>query len=366
MNEYNDTEIEVLEGLEAVRRRPKSWLASTDARELHPLVWQLLYNCLDKFDDGYCNTIGVTLNSDGSISVEDDGRGIETFISEHTGKSGVKILFTSLGCPSGLASAIVNALSERLVVDIFRDGRQYKARYQRGNSFPLLEVIGDTDKHGTRVTILPDKDAPNPFFDFDTLQIRLREIAFLNKTLRIDLADPPYNKRETFLFDSGISDYLSWLNHKQVKVNNVPLYFAGQWPLTQESALLNIECAFQWTDRKECLSLVFFNIDPVSEEFSIADINADLAIPLDDFARSNQLFSEHEFDISDIEISKGISTILSLKCARRLRWLDKQYLRNMIKDAVQNCFRQYLQLNKDDARSLIETLRNNRNNGSGE
>lgn len=374
MNEYSLTDIEVIDGLEAVRIRPKLWIGSTDASGLHQLVWELVYNCLDEYNVGYCHHIVVTLNSNGSISVDDDGRGIPTSVSEKTGKTGVEILFSTLGCPTGFALAVVNALSERLEVEVYRDGKQYKKTYQRGKDLTPLEFIGNTNRHGTQVTILPDKDifaeayhnTGNQAFDFDELATRLRELAFLNSTLSIELADPQNSKRETFIFNSGISDYLSWLNDKQVKVNDVPVYLSGQRELPADNDCLNFECVLQWTYRKDSLSLVFFNSDPVDEKIQLADISTDLARPLNEFARANHLLNEHECDISDTEISKGISTILSIKAATTLRWLDKQYLRNLIKDAIQDCFRQYLQTNKDDATCLIKALKNSRINFSEE
>ncbi len=368
MNEYNDTEIQVLEGLEAVRVRPKLWIGSTDARGLQQLVWELVYNCLDEHNAGDCHHIAVTLNSDGSVSVEDDGLGITTGVSEKTGKSGVEVVFTTLGCPTGFAMAVVNALSERLEVENFRDGKLYKKAYQRGEDLAPLEFIGDTDKHGTRVTILPDKEIfaevyenkENQAFEFEELTGRLRELAFLNKTLRIDLAEPKCNKRETFQFSAGISDYLRWLNSNHAKVNDVPICFSGEWEFSGDKEQLNIECAIQWTDRKERLSLVFFNNDPVPEKYSIHDLNAEIAKTLNEYARANHLLDEHESDISENEISKGISTILSTKSGMRLRSLEKEYLGNIIKGVVQESLKKYLMLNNCVAKSLIQSLKTKR------
>ncbi len=365
MSDYSDSEIQVLEGLDAVRVRPKLWVGSTDSRGLHQLVWELVYNCLDEYNAGDCHRIAVTLNGDGTISVEDDGLGITSSVSEKTGLSGVEIVFTTLGCPTGFGAAVVNALSERLEVESYWNGKLYKKAYQRGRDLTPLEFIGDTDKHGTRVTVLPDKeifaevcdDKEKPVFDFEELSSRLREIAFLNNTLRIDLADVQSNKRETFHFSAGISDYLSWLNDKHARLNEVPIFLTGEREIPGGKERLNFECAIQWTDRKERLSLVFFNNDPVPEKYSIHDLNAVIGKTLNEYARANHLLDEHESDISESEISNGISTVLSTKSGLRLRSLDKEYLENIIKDVLQECFRDYLMRNNSDAMSLIQSLK---------
>ncbi|MBX9567250.1 MAG: hypothetical protein K2X77_00040 [Candidatus Obscuribacterales bacterium] len=359
LNEYNDTDIEVLEGLEPVRRRPKLWVGSTDARGLHQLAWYLVYNCLDEFDAGYCKNISVTVNNDGSLSVEDDGRGIETDVIKKTGKTGIETMFTTLGCPTGFELAVVNGLSEKLEVEVFRDGNWYKKSYQRGKSASPQGLIGNTEQHGTRVTIWPDRDifeeAQNSSFDFDTLLVRLRELAYLNKTLRVELTDSRNNNRESFHFYSGISDYLSWLNDAQLKVNKAPIYLSKQQELPEHQDSLKIECVIQWTDREECLSLVFFNNDNINEEFPLDDLPVDLASALNKYARANQLLNTN-CDISDIELSNGISAILSIRSQSSLRWLGKEYLRSIVKNVVPECFMHYLLHNRDDTKVLIETI----------
>ncbi len=355
----------MLEGLDAVRVRPELWVGSRDSRGLLQLVWEIVYNCLDDYDTGDCQHITVTLNDDGSISVENDGPGISTGVSEKTGLSGVEIIFTTLGCPTGFGAAVVNALSERLEVENYRNGKFYRKTYQRGRDLTPLQLIGDTDKHGTRVTIFPDKEifteayvqTEKQAFDLEELTSRLREIAFLNKNLRIDLANPKCCARETFQFSAGISDYLSWLNSKHAKINVVPVCFSGEREISGAKEQLSIEFALQWTDRKAPLSMVFFNNDPIPERYSIHDLNAVIAKALNEYARASHLLHEHESGISENQISKGIITILSTKSGLRLRSLDKEYLGNIIKDALGECLRNYLIHNNSNARSLLKSLK---------
>lgn len=364
MDDDHNSEIEVLEWLEAVRRRPGMWVGSRDARGVQHLVWELVCDALDDLNTEYCLSITVTNHADGSISVEDNGRGIPIGVSEKTGQTWVDVFFTTLGCPTGYALAAVNALSEELEVEVFRDGKRYATKYQRGKLITPLEFVAETSRHGKRVTSLPDRTI---FVDaylgenirtvpLDDLSPRLRDLAFLNRNLRIEVIDLGSGGREVIQFNGGINDYVRLLNEKQSKLNDEPIYFCAEHEIPGENDSLFVECSLQWTNRIESVSLVFFNNDPIDEKFSIHALSGPLAVALNEYAKTNNLLPT-DASITDAAIAKGLSSVLAVKSAKNLRWLDKEYLGKFIKAFVQNDFLQYLQGNKAVAVTLIESLR---------
>ena len=225
-SEYSADQIQILEGLEAVRKRPGMYIGSTSMRGLHHLVYEIVDNAVDEALAGFCDTIEVQINEDNSITVEDDGRGIPVDIQKKAGIPAVEVVFTILhaggkfggggykvsGGLHGVGASVVNALSEWLEVEIYKEGKVYKQRYERGKVMCPLRVEGECppDKHGTKVTFLPDKDIfEETVYDYDTLKIRLRETAFLTKNLRIVLRDDRANKKEkVFHYEGGIKEFV--------------------------------------------------------------------------------------------------------------------------------------------------------------
>ena len=220
--EYGADQIQILEGLEAVRKRPGMYIGSTSVRGLHHLVYEIVDNAVDEALAGFCDIIDVTINEDNSVTVVDDGRGIPVGIQKKAGKSALEVVFTILhaggkfggggykvsGGLHGVGASVVNALSEWLEVEISQEGKVYRQRYERGKAVNSVEVIGECEpgEHGTKVSFLPDKEIfEETVFDYDTLKIRLRETAFLTKNLKIVLRDDREDKREkTFHYEGGI------------------------------------------------------------------------------------------------------------------------------------------------------------------
>ena len=243
--EYGADQIQILEGLEAVRKRPGMYIGSTSIRGLHHLVYEIVDNAVDEALAGFCDMIDVTINEDNSVTVLDDGRGIPVGIQKKAGKSAVEVVFTILhaggkfggggykvsGGLHGVGASVVNALSEWLEVEIYQDGKVYHQRYERGKAVKPLEMTGtcSVEKHGTRVSFLPDKEIfEETVFDYDTLKIRLRETAFLTKNLKIVLRDNREEKHEkTFHYEGGIREFVTYLNKGKTPLYENVLYCEG-------------------------------------------------------------------------------------------------------------------------------------------
>ena len=237
-HEYGADQIQILEGLEAVRKRPGMYIGSTSLRGLHHLVYEIVDNAIDEALAGFCNTIDVTINEDNSITVIDNGRGIPVGINHKSGKPAVEVVFTILhaggkfggggykvsGGLHGVGASVVNALSEWLEVTIYKEGKVYNQRYERGHVCYPLKVIGECEKEksGTMVTFLPDKQIfEDTVFDYDTLKQRLREMAFLTKNVKIILRDKREGQEmeKTFHYEGGIKEFVTYLNK-----GKTPLY----------------------------------------------------------------------------------------------------------------------------------------------
>ena len=243
--QYGADQIQILEGLEAVRKRPGMYIGSTSARGLHHLVYEIVDNAVDEALAGYCDSIDVTINSDNSITVVDDGRGIPVDIQKKAGLPAVEVVFTILhaggkfgnggykvsGGLHGVGASVVNALSEWLEVQVFKDGNIYQQRYQRGKVTYPLKIVGKCgpEQHGTKVTFLPDTEIfEETEYDYDTLKIRLRETAFLTKNLRITLRDEREEKKEkTFHYEGGIKEFVTYLNKGKTPLYEQVIYCEG-------------------------------------------------------------------------------------------------------------------------------------------
>ena len=323
--EYGADQIQILEGLEAVRKRPGMYIGSTSVKGLHHLVYEIVDNSVDEALAGYCNQIEVFINQDNSITVIDNGRGIPVGINQKTGLPAVEVVFTVLhaggkfggggykvsGGLHGVGASVVNALSEWLEVVIHTDGKMYQQRYERGKvAYPLKEV-GPTEKNGTQVTFLPDKEIfEETNFDFETLKHRLREMAFLTKGIRIILTD----KREEdaivreFYYQGGIKEYVSYLNRSKVALYENIIYCEG------EKNGVYVEVAMQHNDSyvESCYSFVNNITTPEGGTHLIGFKNA-LTKTFNDYARSQKYLKDNEQNLSGEDIREGLSAIISIK-----------------------------------------------------
>ena len=325
-SEYSADQIQILEGLEAVRKRPGMYIGSTSVRGLHHLVYEIVDNSVDEALAGYCSHIEVQINADNSITVQDDGRGIPVDIQKKVGLPAVEVVFTILhaggkfggggykvsGGLHGVGASVVNALSEWLEVEICRDGKVYKQRYERGKTMYPLKVVGECapDKHGTRVVFLPDKEIfEETVYDYDTLKVRLRETAFLTKNLKITLRDDREVKHEkTFHYEGGIKEFVTYLNRSNEKLYEPVIYCEG----IKDKVF--VEVAMQHNDSyTENIYTFVNNINTPEGGTHLAGFKSALTKTFNDYAKKNKLLKENEPALSGEDIREGLTAIISVK-----------------------------------------------------
>ena len=335
--EYGADQIQILEGLEAVRKRPGMYIGSTSARGLHHLVYEIVDNAVDEALAGFCTVIDVSINEDNSITVIDNGRGIPVEINKKKGISTVEVVFTILhaggkfggggykvsGGLHGVGASVVNALSEWLEVTVELDGKKYYQRYERGKANGTLREIGTTEGRGTTVHFLPDKEIfEETVFDYDILKQRLREMAFLTKGLKIVLRDKRENKEDTpdteiiktagmvkeFHYEGGIKEYVEYLNKSKTALYPDIIYCEG----TKDQVY--VEVAMQHNDgyNEGCYSFVN-NITTPEGGTHLAGFKNALTKTFNDYARSMKLIKENEQNLSGEDIREGLTAIISIK-----------------------------------------------------
>ncbi|MDY4125735.1 MAG: DNA topoisomerase (ATP-hydrolyzing) subunit B [Lachnospiraceae bacterium] len=329
--EYGADQIQILEGLEAVRKRPGMYIGSTSSRGLHHLVYEIVDNSVDEALAGCCSEIDVTINEDNSITVIDNGRGIPTDINHKSGRPAVEVVFTILhaggkfggggykvsGGLHGVGASVVNALSNWLEVEIFKDGKIYKQRYERGKVMYDLKVIGEcpNDKTGTKVTFLPDDTIfEETVYEYNILKDRLRETAFLTKGLKIslhdmrDLDDKGNPRTNVFHYEGGIKEFVTYLNNSKTPLYNNILYFEG----TKNNVY--VEVAFQHNDSytENIASFVNNIITPEGGTHLVGFRNA-ITKTFNDYARQNKILKDADQNLTGDDIREGLTAIISIK-----------------------------------------------------
>ena len=323
--EYGADQIQILEGLEAVRKRPGMYIGSTSSKGLHHLVYEIVDNAVDEALAGFCDTVKVYINEDNSITVRDNGRGIPVGINKKKGIPAVEVVFTILhaggkfggggykvsGGLHGVGASVVNALSTWLEVDIFHEGKIYRQRYERGKVMYPLKIVGDTDKRGTEVRFLPDPTIfEETVFDFSVLKQRLREMAFLTKGLKIVLKDkrPEETVALTFHYEGGIREYVEYLNKSKEVLYPQVIYCEGK------KGDVVVEVALQHNDSyNEGVYSFVNNITTPEGGTHLAGFRSALTKTFNDYARKNKLLKDSEQNLTGDDIREGLVAIVSIK-----------------------------------------------------
>jgi len=372
--EYGADQIQILEGLEAVRKRPGMYIGSTSLRGLHHLVYEIVDNSVDEALAGHCDTIDVTINKDNSVTVSDNGRGIPVGINHKSGLPAVEVVFTVLhaggkfggggykvsGGLHGVGASVVNALSEWLEVEICHEGKIYKQRYERGQVIYKLKVVGDCDpeKTGTKVIFLPDKSIfEETIFDYSILKQRFREMAFLTKGLKIILRDVREEevKEQTFHYEGGIKEFVTYLNKSKTPLYDQIIYCEG------EKDNVYVEVAMQHNDSYSDNTYGFVNNITTPEGGThIVGFRNSLTKTFNDYARKNKLLKDNEPNLSGEDIREGLTAIISVKIedpqfeGQTKQKLGNSEARGAVDNIVSSQLEVFLEQNPNVAKLTVE------------
>ncbi|MBP8599118.1 MAG: DNA topoisomerase (ATP-hydrolyzing) subunit B [Selenomonas sp.] len=369
--DYGADQIQILEGLEAVRKRPGMYIGSTSERGLHHLVYEVVDNSIDEALAGYCDKIDVTIHQDNSITVIDNGRGIPVDMHD-SGKPAVEVVLTVLhaggkfggdgykvsGGLHGVGVSVVNALSTRMDVQVKRDGKIHEISFERGITLKPLHIIGDTEESGTRVHFIPD---PEIFtvtaYSYDTLKHRLRELAFLNHGITIALHDEreEETRSEVFHFDGGITSFVEHLNRKKDKINDDPIYFNGSKGDTV------VEIALQYNDSyQENIYSFVNNINTEEGGTHLAGFKLALTRAANDFARKQGILKEKDGNLSGDDVREGLTCVISLKIrepqfeGQTKTKLGNSEIRGIVDSIVTEGLSEYFEENPVITKKIIE------------
>ncbi|PIU41011.1 MAG: DNA topoisomerase (ATP-hydrolyzing) subunit B [Candidatus Omnitrophica bacterium CG07_land_8_20_14_0_80_42_15] len=368
---YDATTIQVLEGVEAVRLRPAMYIGDTTSRGLHHLVYEVVDNSIDEAMAGYCQNIDVIVHTDNSVSVIDDGRGIPVDIHKTEKKPAVEVVLTTLhaggkfdhrvykvaGGLHGVGVSVVNALSEWLEVEVKRDGKIYHQEYEKGKTASKIKVIGTSKKTGTRVTFKPDKEifGQTINFSFDTLSNRLRELAFLNKEIKISLKDERTDKESEFKFKGGIISFVEYLNKNKNPVHNKVIYFS------REKDKINVEIALQYNDGyAENIFSFANNINTIEGGSHLTGFKSALTRTANNYCKKKNLLKDSSGSLSGEDIREGLTAVINVKLPNpQFEGQTKTKLGNSevegIAEAVVNeCLSAFFEENPGVANKIVE------------
>ncbi len=371
---YDASDIQVLEGLEAVRKRPGMYIGSTSSKGLHHLVWEIVDNAIDEALAGYCDDIEIIINKDGSVTVKDDGRGIPVGIHPKTGLSTVETVYTVLhaggkfggggykvsGGLHGVGASVVNALSKKVEVTVYKEEKIYNIKFANGGkTVQPLTVIGECseDRTGTTVTFTPDEEIfrETTVFDYETLRNRVRELAFLNKGLRIILMDDRDGKKETFIYEGGIKEFVDWINAKRTPIHNDVVYVEGM------ENDISIEVALQYNDGYNPTVYSFVNniITPEGGTHEDGVKNA-LTRIINNYARNNKMLKDNDDPLNGDDVREGIAMVISAKVpepqfeGQTKTKLGNSEVRKVAASIFGKEFERFLMEHPNDAKIIVE------------
>lgn len=370
--EYGAEQIQVLEGLEPVRKRPGMYIGSTGPKGLHHLVYEIVDNSIDEALAGYCKNIEIIIGTDNSITVKDDGRGMPVDIHPKMGKPAVEVIHTVLhaggkfggggykvsGGLHGVGASVVNALSEWMEVEIKRDGKIYHQRYERGKTITDLTVVGNADTTGSQTRFLPDKEIfEETTFKLETLEHRLREMAFLNKGIRITLKDERVDGGKTLVFhyEGGIREFVKHLNKNKDVIHKSVIYFEGQ----RENS--EVEVAMQYTDKyTENIFSFANNINTHEGGTHLIGFKSALTRVVNDYARKNNILKEKDENLTGEDIREGLTCVISVKLTepqfegQTKTKLGNSEIRSVVETITSDALQIFLGENPQEAKIIID------------
>ncbi|OBY77537.1 DNA gyrase subunit B [Paenibacillus sp. KS1] len=370
-NTYDESQIQVLEGLEAVRKRPGMYIGSTSAKGLHHLVWEVVDNSIDEALAGYCTKIEVTVHEDNSVTVVDNGRGIPVGIHEKMKRPAVEVVMTVLhaggkfggegykvsGGLHGVGVSVVNALSSSLIVTVKRDGHIHQQEYHRGVPQGDLEIIGDTEETGTTIRFQPDPEVftETTVYEYDTLLSRIRELAFLNKGIQMVLTDERTGHSETFKYDGGIKEFVEYLNRNREKMHEQPIYVEGS------KDYITCEIALQYNDSyTENIYSFANNIHTHEGGTHESGFKSALTRIINDYARKMNLMKDNNSNLSGDDVREGLTAIISVKIpepqfeGQTKTKLGNSEVRSIVESVFSEKFMEFLNENPMISKKVVE------------
>ena len=367
---YEAEQIQVLEGLEAVRKRPGMYIGSTGSRGLHHLVWEVVDNSIDEALVGACKNIKITVHPDNSVSVEDDGRGFPVGIHPKLGKPAVEVALTVLHAGSkfggggykvsgglhGVGVSVVNALSEWLEVEVKREGKVFYQKYERGNPVTELKIIGSTRQTGTKIVFKPDDQIFDELeYSFETLEYRLRELAFLNKGIRISLKDERENLEKNFQFEGGIISFVKFLNRNRQVLYKEPIYFEAK------KDDVDVEIALQYNDGyAESIFSFVNNINTMEGGSHMIGFKSAVTKAINDYGRKYKFIKENDANLIGEDVREGMSCVISIKLTdpqfegQTKTKLGNPEVRGIIDSIVTENLEAFLEENPSDAKIILD------------
>jgi DNA gyrase subunit B len=369
---YDESQIQILEGLEAVRKRPGMYIGSTSNKGLHHLVYEIVDNSIDEALAGCCSHIEIVINKDGSVTAEDNGRGIPVGINEKTGTSTVEVVHTILhaggkfggegykvsGGLHGVGASVVNALSEYMEVEVSREGKLYKQRYERGKPVSELILVGDTQKTGTRTTFMPDSEIFEEIdYEFETLLARFRQMAFLNKGITITITDdrPDEQIKKVLRYDGGIVSFVEYMNRNKEVINNKVIYIEGK----KDSSIAEI--AMQYNDSyAESIYSFANNIETTEGGTHLTGFKTAITKVFNDYCRKYNYLKENDKNLAGEDVREGLSAVISVKLldpqfeGQTKTKLGNSEIRGMVETIVSEGLTGFLEENPSVSKLIID------------
>ena len=368
-NNYSAENIQVLEGLEAVRKRPGMYIGSTDVRGLHHLLWEIVDNAIDEAMAGFCTKIEITLLADGGVRVIDDGRGIPVDIHEKTGKSALETVMTILhaggkfggggykvsGGLHGVGASVVNALSEKVIARVFRDGKIHEQKYARGKVLGDIKVVGETEKTGTEITFYPDPEIfkQTQTLEWETILTRLRQQSYLTKGIQISIIDEKTDKKYRFYFEGGVASYVAHLSEGKTPISEVI-------SVERETDDCHLEVAMRYTDAYSENIWCFTNhIHNPEGGTHLTGFRTALTRTINSYAKKKELLKEKDDNLTSEDVREGLTAVISVKIAepqfegQTKGKLGNSEVRPAVDAAFSEAFSEYLEENPAEAKNII-------------